>query len=279
MTGRETPDAASPAATTTPCRPYRIGDHSTWLRGRLLRSMLAAALIAGLAWGAIPLALVIAVPTSEMRSALTIGGPLIFPVVFAVVHWAMIGRRRWRMVEALVWAGQEQARAFRTGTGIRDPTDRTRAAEWLAEHPAADDDPAEVIVWRAHAFMLLDDPSAGRAEAARLSPDSPSAFERGALEAQADLLDARPVPVAALAEMARSTRDARRRALEAADVAALAAQVAWTCGRDDVAAAEPHLPLVGEHAHRVLLRGYWLPTLALMVAITAGITIVSSLGA
>lgn len=279
MSGPEASGFAPPDSPPAPCRPYRIGDHAAWLRGRLLRSMLVAAVIAGIAWGAIPLGLAIAVPAPETRWALGVGGPLIFPLVFGIAHWTLIGRRRWRVLEFLVWAGQEQARSYHAVTGIRDPTDRPRAREWLSAHPAGDDDPPEAIVWRAHVLLLLDDPAAGRAEASRLPADGAWAFARRALEAQADLLEGRPVPIGTLAQMSRAEPDPRERALETADVAGLAAQVAWTCGRDDVAAAAAYLPLAGRQADRFLLRSYWLPMLGVMVAITTAISVVSALTA
>lgn len=261
-----------------PCRPYKPGDHSRWLRGRLNRSMLIAAVVGGIL-APLP-ALIVALAARPTGPAATIAGwsgILLFPLLFIVIHWATIGRRRWTAIELVAWVGRIPAARYRAVTGIGDPTDRGRSAAWLASSPHRDGEPAETTYWRAFIHLLLDDLAAARSELSRLSDDAEWERERAELAAQIDIAEGRPADVGRLVDAVQAMAPSEQRAVAALEVAALRSQVAWTCRDDDVAPVLAALPLVEGRARGTLLRHYWVPLGLTVLAVWAVIWLLLSL--
>jgi hypothetical protein len=113
----------------------------------------------------------------------------------------------------------------------------------------------------------------GRAEIARLEGVAGYDFARAELLGEIDLSEGKPVDMAAVEAATRAIEDPFQRAFAATNLAALGAQLAWTCGRDDVAPVLAVQPLVGAHARGFMLRYYWLP----FVAVTAASAVVFSI--
>ena len=76
----------------------------------------------------------------------------------------------------------------------------------------------------------------------------------------------------------RAIGDPLQRAIAAANLGSLGAQIAWTCGRDDVAPVLAVLPLAGDEAKRYLLRSYWLPFVAVTAASAVAFSLVRPFG-
>ena len=262
-----------------PCRPYRPGDHARWLRGRLTRSMLIAAVGGGVVSATLGIAIAYVTPGLAGLPATIVGWSafLLFPLLFLAVHWATIGARRWAAVELVVWAGRASAARFGAATGLRDPTDKDRAASWVASHLHRDGEPAETTYWRAYLLLLLGDDAAARAELARISDDADWRRDRAMLAAEIDLAEGRPTDVAALDELVAAMAPSSERAAAAVEVGALRSHVAWTCGGDDVAPVLAALPDVEGRSAGTLLRHYWLPLAATTVVVWAALTLLLSL--
>jgi hypothetical protein len=270
---------ASDSDLLAPCRAYRPGDHARWLRGRLIRSMVIASIVGAIV--SVPLSLLLGYATLEWGDpAATAAGwstVVLFPVAFTVLHWAIIGRRRWTAIELVVWAGRISAARYQATTGIRDPSDRSRAAAWLASSPWTDGEPVETAFWRAYVLLLLDDPDAARAELARLSGATECELERATLTAQLALAEGSPADAGTLEAIVAGMERSEERSAAAVEVGALRSQVAWTCGEDDVAPVLAALPLVEGRADGTLLRHYWLALAAMTLATWAAITLLFSL--
>lgn len=261
-----------------PCRPYKPGDHSRWLRGRLTRSMLIAAVVGGVL-APLPAVLVAlaARPTGPAATVAGWFGIVLFPLLFIAIHWATIGRRRWTAIELVAWAGRVPAARYRAVTGIGDPTDRGRATAWLASSPPGDGEPAESTFWRAFANLLLDDLAAARSELSRLPAGAGWERERAELAAQIDIADGRPADIGPLLRAVEAMAPSEQRAVAALEVAALRSQVAWTCGDDDVAPVLAALPFVEGRAAGTLLRHYWVPLSLTVLAVWVVIWLLLSL--
>lgn len=251
-----------------PCRPYEPGDHSAWLRGRLNRSMLIAAAAGGVVSVLPTLVVGFLAPALTGVAAVVAGWSAIvlFPVAFLVIHWATIGRRRWRAMELVVWAGRIAAARCLAATGITDPSDRPGAAAWLASTPSVDGEPPETTYWRTCLLLLMGDADEARAELARLPATADWEFDRATLADQLDAAEAREIYAGALDALVKSMSPSEERAVAAVEVGALRSHVAWTCGQDDVAPVLAAEPLVEGRAARTLLRHYWL-LLGVMTAI------------
>jgi hypothetical protein len=261
-----------------PCRPYQPGDHARWLRGRLTRSMLIASVVGGIVTAAASLGLgVVAAGADPLTTVTAWASVLLFPIAFLVIHWATIGARRWAAIELVVWAARLAASRYAAVTGINDPADRDRAASWLASAPPSGGEPGERTYWRAYVHLLLGDEAAARAELDRLAGSTELAFERATLSAQIDIAEGRPTNAAELDRLVAATPPSETRAIAAVEVAALRSQVAWTCGDDDVTPVLAALPLVDGRSGRTLLRHYWLPLAATVIAVWAGIWLLLSL--
>src|SRR5918999_2697007 len=262
----------------TPCRSYRPGDHSRWLRGRLTRSMLIAAVGGGVVSALLALAFGYAASDLSGLPATITGwaAVLVFPVVFLGVHWATIGPRRWAAIELVMWAGRVDAARFLEATGVSDPTDPQRGAQWLQSHPHVDGEAPETTYWRAYVHLVLGDAAAASLELARLPADPDWERDRGSLAAQIDLAEGRPTDIGRLEALVEAMPPSEERAVGAVENGALRSQVAWTCGDDDVAPVLAARPLVEGRASGTLLRHYWI-RLAVMTLLTwAGITLLLS---
>ena len=266
-------DPAKPTGRVEPCRPYRIGDHARAIRNRLLVSMVVSVVIAAAATVIVPIGLAVAVPGEGGLAASSLAAIVTLPVAFVIGHWALVGPRRWTALEILIWGGRFAAAGFSATTGIRDPTDRAAAAAWLASRPADDEKDPAVTYWRAYVRVLTGDPDGARADVPRLEGVEGYDFARAELLGEIDLSEGKPVDVAAVEAAARAIEDPFQRAIAAANLGALGAQLAWTCGRDDVAPVLAVRPLVGDHARGFMLRHYWLP----FVAVTAASAVVFSI--
>lgn len=262
-----------------PCRPYRPGDHARWLRGRLNRSMLIAAVVGGILSSVIGLGATYAARGMQGLPAVIAEWSIVvlFPVAFFAIHWATIGRHRWAAIELVMWAGRIDTARYLAATGIRDPTDRDRAAAWLAAHPPVDGEDPEATYWRAYIHLLLGEHAAGRAELSRLPEGAVRDHERATLAAQLDLAEGLPVAIRPLEVAIEALEPGETRAVAAVEVGALRSQVAWTCGEDDVAPVLAALPLVDGRARRTLLRHYWLPLAATAVVAWIAVTLFVSL--
>lgn len=260
-----------------PCRPYRIGDHSRAERNRLLRSMVIAVVLAAAASVAVPIGLALAIPGEAGATAASITAVVLLPLGLMVGHWAIIGRRRWAALELLIWAGRHVTSEFRAATGLRDPTDAAAAARWIAEHPPQADEDVAVMYWRVHLHVLAGDPAAAREELLRLADAPGYEFERAELAGEIDLAEAKPVDLEAIAGAVRRIDDPFRRGVSAVNLGALGAQIAWTCGRDDVEPVLAQRSLVGDLARGTLLRSYWLPFGIVVGASAVILTIVGTI--
>ena len=262
-----------------PCRAYRPGEHARWLRGRLTRSMLIAAVGGGIASAVLALAVAYAASGLPGLPATIVGwsAVLVFPLVFFVVHWVTIGPRRWAAIELVMWAGRIDAANFLEATGMTDPTDAVRGAQWLASHPPFDGEDPSITYWRAYIHLVLDEPAAARRELSRLPHDPDWERDRGSLAAQIDLAEGHPAQIGRLEALVEAMSPSEERAVGAVENGALRSQVAWSCGEDDVAPVLAARPMVEGRAAGTLLRHYWLP-LGLMTLLTwAGITLLLSL--
>jgi hypothetical protein len=201
----------------------------------------------------------------------------VFPVVFLGVHWATIGPRRWAAIELVMWAGRVDAARFLEATGVSDPTDPQRGAQWLQSHPHVDGEAPEMTYWRAYVHLVLSDPAAARLELSRLPADPDWERDRGSLGAQIDLAEGRPADIGRLEALVEAMPPSEERAVGAVENGALRSQVAWTCGDDDVAPVLAARPLVEDRASGTLLRHYWTPLGALTLLTWAGITLLLSL--
>jgi hypothetical protein len=266
-------DAPQPTGRVEPCRPYRIGDHARAIRNRMLVSMLISVPIAAAATVIVPIGLALAVPGEGGLAASSVAAAVTLPAAFVIGHWALLGPRRWTALEILIWGGRLAAAGFAATTGIRDPADRPAAAAWLASHPVEDEEEPAVTYWRAYVRVLTGDPDGARAEIARLEGVAGYDFARAELLGEIDLSEGKPVDLAALGAATRAIEDPFQRAFAAANLAALGAQLAWTCGHDNVAPVLAVRPLVGTHARGFMLRHYWLP----FVAVTAASAVVFSI--
>jgi hypothetical protein len=202
---------------------------------------------------------------------------LIFPIVFLVLHWATIGPRRWAAIELVIWAGRISAARFLEATGISDPTDRGRGAQWLAANPRVEGENPGTTYWRAYIHLVLGDSAAARSELSVVPDDPDWEHDRATLDAQIDLAEARPAAIGRLEALVAAMPPSEERAVAAVENGALRAQIAWTCGEDDVAPVLAALPMVGGRAARTLLQHYWLRLSALTVLTWAGITLLLSL--
>lgn len=275
MTGRAEPSEAL----LSPCRAYHPGDHARWLRGRLTRSMLLAAVVGGVVAPAPGLLVAFATPTLLWPAAAIAGwsGFVLFPLIFAVAHWASFGARRWAALELVIWAGRFAAARYQAATGIRDPADRERAASWLASHPHAEGEPAETSYWRAFVLLLLGRAVAARAELSHVPAVPEWERDRATLAAQIDIAEALPIDIGALEGGVLAMAASDERAVAAIELGALRSQVAWTCGADDVAPVLATLPLVEGRAAGTLLRHYWLPLVVTTALAWAALALLLSL--
>jgi hypothetical protein len=241
--------------------------------------MLIAAVGGGIASAILALAIGYAARGLSGMPATVVGwsAVLAFPLVFFVVHWATIGPRRWAAIELVVWAGRIDAAKFLEATGMTDPTDPVRGAQWLASHPYVEGEAPEATYWRAYIHLVLDNPAAARTELSRLPDDPDWERDRGGLAAQIDLAEGRPAQIGRLEALVEAMPPSEERAVGAVENGALRSQVAWTCGEDDVAPVLAARPVVEGRAAGTLLRHYWL-RLGVMTLLTwAGITLLLSL--
>jgi hypothetical protein len=241
--------------------------------------MLLAAVVSGIVGPLPAIAVALLVPGLPGAAATALGwaGIVLFPLVFAAIHWATFGRRRWMALELLIWAGRFAVARYAAATRLRNPADREGAASWLALHPHLEGEPDETTYWRAYILLVLGRGTEARAELANL-PSSPAwDWDRTTLTAQIQLAEALPVDVAELESRVAAITSPEPRAVAAVELGALRSQVAWTCSADDVAPVLAAAPLVEGRAARTLLRHYWLPLLATTAAAWAALTLVLSL--
>jgi hypothetical protein len=271
-------EAPQTTGRVAPCRPYRIGDHARAIRNRLLVSMLISVVIAAPVSVLVPLGLVLALPHEAGVAASSVAAAITLPAAFVVGHWALVGQRRWAAPEILIWGGRFAAAGFAATTGIRNPTDRAAAAAWLASQPADDEEDPALTYWRAYVRLLTGDPDGARADVALLEGVAGYEFARAELLGEIDLSEGTPVDVVAVEAATRAIGDPFQRAIAAANLGALRAQLAWTCGRDDVAPVLAVRPLVGSHARGFILRRYWLPFVAVATASAVVLSIVRPFG-
>ena len=271
-------DAPVTTGRLQPCRPYRIGDHARAIRNRLLVSMLIAVVIAAAATVIVPIGLALAIPGQPGRTPSEWASLVTLPVTFVIAHWALIGRRRWRALELLIWGGRFAAAGYAATTGIRDPTDRTAAASWLASTPPTDGEDPSVTYWRAYVRVLTGDPDGARADVVRLEGVDGYDFARAELSGEIDLAEGKPVDIATVQAATRAIEDPFQRATAAANLGALGAQVAWTCGGHDVTPVLEVAPLAGDEANGMRLRHYWLPFVAVAAASAVVFSIVRPFG-
>ena len=243
-----------------PCRPYHPGDHARWLRGRLTRSMLIASVVGAIvsASAALVVGVVLAGLSGPAATIADWSRIVLFPVAFIALHWATIGRRRWAAIELVLWAGRVSADRSMSAIGIRDPADPERAAAWLGEHPPSSGEEPETTYWRGYMLLVQGDESGARAEVERLPSEGGWERDRAELAAQIDLAEGRATDVAPLAAAVGAMPASEMRAVAAVELGALRAQVAWTCGDDDVAPVLAALPDVEGRARGTLLRQYWI---------------------
>lgn len=243
-----------------------MGEHARALSRRLWLTLLAGGAVAGIL---VPVATLLLALTGVApmdvvgRYAWLVGSP---PCVLGV-HWLLFGPRRWQMLEMLIWAGRIRSAAFRAATGIRNPTSRSGATRWLAANPERAGEPPATAYWRAYMHLVLDAPAEAHrlAELVRRDPDLAVAAD--ILDAQVDLAQGRAASIRELEAAARGYEASFERALTFAEIGALRAQAAWTCGADDVAAATGAWPEVQPFVRGYLLRSYWVPlALALYAA-------------
>ena len=251
-----------------PCRAYRIGDHTAWIRRRMLRSMLLAALLAATASVLPVLVGAMAWREPAMGEVLGWAGTLTFAAVFIGGHWLLFGPRRWSAVEPLIWSGRHAAAALAAETGISDPTDREAARGWLDATPHVGGEPPARTYWRAYCHLLVGDVPAARSFAELLPATGDMRVPRATLMAQIALGSGEPFDVSSLRAAVIEAPDSLDRAIAASEVAALTAQAAWTCEADDVAPVLAMRPYIGRRARGTLLRLYWLPLVLVMAAVS-----------
>ena len=258
------------SANARPCRPYRIGEHSDWLRRRLFVSMVVAAVVAATASAA----MVVGGATlfRDRMSPEVVGwlGAFAFAGGFLAGHWLSFGPRRWTALEPMIWSGRHAAAALAAETGISDPTDRDAARGWLDATPAADDEPMARTYWRAYCHLLVGDLATARSFAERLGPADGVYLPRASLMAQIALAAGEPFDTDGMRAIVEAAPESVDRAIAAAELGALGAQVAWTCGADDIAPVLAMRPYIGRRAAGTLLRHYWLPLLVVLGAISVG---------
>jgi hypothetical protein len=238
--------------------------------------MLIASVVGGVVSAAVALGVGIVVrDRGPLADVVGWGSIVLFPASFLVIHWATIGARRWTAIELVVWAGRMSAARYSAATGIRDPVDRNRAEAWMASAPRADGEPAEQSYWRAYALLLAGDEAAARTELGGI--DAPDLeFDVATLAAQIDLAEGKPTDVGTLERLLAGMPPSLERAVAAVEVGALRSQVAWTCDDDDVTPVLEALPLVEGRATGTLLRRYWLPLAAVVVAVWAALWLLLS---
>lgn len=267
--------AAEPAEPLlAPCRPYWPGDHVRDLRRRILVALgigfLAALFIPPIIRAAILIGMfgLTGVPDEDpvLVRAIDEAG---FVVTFFAVAWAWVGPRRWRAIEILLWGSRYAAAGYAAVTGIRNPVDGAAAAEWLRATPASDDEPPESIYWRAHAHFVSRDVAGARGTLARLAGRPDYRYAIASLEAQIAMAEGRAPNFEAVEAALEDWTEPLGRAVAAANLGALRAQRAWSCGEDDVAAAISVEPLLGGHASHYLLTRVWLPIAAVTALWTA----------
>ena len=238
--------------------------------------MLVASVVGGVVSATVALGIGLVVSErGPLADVIGWGSIVLFPASFLVIHWATIGSRRWTAIELVVWAGRVSAARYAAVTGIRDPVDRDSAEAWMASAPRADGEPAERAYWRAYALLMAGDEAAARTELGAI-PASDLQLEVATLGAQIDLAEGKPTDVGALDRLVAGMSPSLERAVAAVEVGALRSQVAWTCDDDDVAPVLEALPLVEGRAAGTLLRRYWLPLGAVVVAVWAAIWLLLS---
>ena len=239
--------------------------------------MLIASIVGGVVSAAVALGIgFVVAERGPLAGVIGWGSIVLFPASFLVIHWATIGARRWTAIELVVWAGRVSAARYSAATGIRDPVDRDRAEAWMTSAPRSDGEPAERSYWRAYALLLAGDEAAARAELGGISA-SDLQLEVATLGAQIDLAEGKPTDVGALDRLVAGMSPSLARAVAAVEVGALRSQVAWTCGDDDVTPVLEALPLVEGRAAGTLLRRYWLPLAAVVVAVWAALWLLLSI--
>lgn len=260
-------------ARATPCRPYWPGEHARALRRRILTGLGVGFLAALIVPSVVRAALLVGMfgftePVDELPLVVRVVDEAGFAVTFFVAAWAWVGPRRWGAIEILVWGSRYAAEGYAAVTGIRDPADGAAAGEWLRATPASDDDPPEVVYWRAHAQFVSRDLAGARATVARLADRPDYRYAIASLEAQMAMAEGRVPDLAAVESALAFWTEPLARAIAAANLGALRAQHAWSCGQDDVGAALSVRPLLGGHASNFLLTRVWLPIAAVALAWT-----------
>ena len=241
--------------------------------------MLLAAVVSGIIGPLPAIVAALLVPGLPEAAAAIVGwsGVVLFPFVFAAIHWAAIGRRRWMALELLIWAGRFAVARYVAATGLRNPADHAAASSWLASHPHVEGEPVETTYWRAYILLLLGRGTEAREELAQVPATPAWDWDRTTLTAQIDMAEASQLEVTALESLLAAMGSSEARAVAAVELGALRAQVAWTCGEDDVAPVLAAVPLVEGRAAQTLLRHYWLPLVAMTAAAWAGLTLLLSL--
>jgi hypothetical protein len=236
---------------------------------RLVISAVTAAAVSAF----VPLILVLVImgveaptPADAPEVAKWLGSPIGFGLVFLAVDYLLMRGRLANALSLLLWAGKLDAAAFRADTGIRNPTDRVAAAQWLDEHPDASRDTPELLGWRAHLQIMVADYEGADATIKLLPRSTPQQeLTADALSAQSALAQGLPFDLGDLRSQVAALPDPEAQARLAAEVAALAAQARWTCDGDHL---EPPIwarQFVGSRDRMALVTGYWVPIAGLVI--------------
>jgi hypothetical protein len=264
-----------PVLDGVPCRSYRIGEHSAAIGRLILGRLVVAGLAAAFLSVALPLVIVLIVQGGTPSAggvppvARWAGSQVAFGIYLLVIDYFLIRGRLATAVSLLTWAGRRGLAALHAATGLRRATDRMAADAWLAAHPHATGESAELRGWRAHLQLLVGDVAAAEETIGSLPRATPEdALRADVQHAQLSLVQGLPFDADDLRAQVADLPDQERRADLAADVAAVIAQARWTCGGDHLGAVAWAVPFVSGRDRGTLLRGYWLPSAGL-IAVTS----------